>query len=64
MIENNTIIGSPQGGIRTVNQHSMISGNNISMNASYANDFCADIPADYTTCHNTIAIRPADAGFT
>lgn len=56
LIENNTIIGSPQGGIRTVNQHSTISGNDISMNATYANDFCADIPGDYTTvtgnnCH-------------
>jgi hypothetical protein len=56
LIENNTIIGSPQGGIRTVNQHSTISGNDISMNATYANDFCVDVPADYTTvtknnCH-------------
>jgi hypothetical protein len=56
LIENNTIIGSPQGGIRTVNQHSTISGNDISMNATYSNDFCADLPADYTmvtsnNCH-------------
>ncbi len=56
LIANNTIVGSPQGGIRTVNQHSTISGNDISMNATYSNDFCADIPADYTTvtdnnCH-------------
>jgi hypothetical protein len=54
LIENNTIIGSPQGGIRTVNQHSTISGNDISMNATYSNDFCVDIPADYTTVsHNS-----------
>lgn len=55
-ITGNTIVGSPQGGIRTVNQNSIISGNDISMNATYANDFCADIPANHTivtknTCH-------------
>ncbi|MGC1784335.1 MAG: hypothetical protein WA708_17565 [Acidobacteriaceae bacterium] len=55
-ISGNKIVGSPQGGVRTVNQHSTISGNDISMNATYSNDFCADVPADYTTvsgnnCH-------------
>lgn len=56
LIRGNTIIGSPQGGIRTVNQNSVISGNDISMNATYANDFCADIPGNNTmvtrnNCH-------------
>ncbi|MGC1781680.1 MAG: Ig domain-containing protein [Acidobacteriaceae bacterium] len=55
-ISGNKIVGSPQGGVRTVNQHSTISGNDVSMNATYSNDFCADVPADYTTvsgnnCH-------------
>lgn len=47
-IRDNRIVGSPQGGIRTVNQNSVISGNDISMNATYANDFCADVPANNT----------------
>ena len=63
LIEDNTIIGSPQGGIRTVNQHSVISGNNISMNASYANDFCADIPAAYTTVSNNNCHPTSGRGF-
>ncbi len=63
LIENNTIIGSPQGGIRTVNQHSTISGNDISMNATYANDFCADIPADYTTVTNNNCHPKSGRGF-
>jgi hypothetical protein len=63
LIENNTIIGSPQGGIRTVNQHSTISGNNISMNATYANDFCVDIPADYTTATNNNCHPKSGRGF-
>ncbi len=62
-IENNTIVGSPQGGVRTVNQHSVISGNDISMNASYANDFCADIPADYTTVSNNNCHPLSGRGF-
>jgi hypothetical protein len=63
LIENNTIIGSPQGGIRTVNQHSTISGNDISMNATYSNDFCADIPADYTTVTNNNCHPKSGRGF-
>jgi hypothetical protein len=63
LIENNTIVGSPQGGIRTVNQHSTISGNDISMNATYANDFCADIPADYTTVTNNNCHPKSGRGF-
>jgi hypothetical protein len=63
LIENNTIVGSPQGGIRTVNQHSVISGNDISMNATYSNDFCADIPADYTTVTNNNCHPKSGRGF-
>jgi hypothetical protein len=63
LIANNTIVGSPQGGIRTVNQHSVISGNDISMNATYANDFCADIPADYTTVTNNNCHPKSGRGF-
>ena len=63
LIENNTIVGSPQGGIRTVNQHSVISGNDISMNATYANDFCADIPADYTAVTNNNCHPKSGRGF-
>ena len=63
LIENNKIIGSPQGGVRTVNQHSTISGNDISMNATYSNDFCADIPADYTTVTNNNCHPKSGRGF-
>ncbi len=63
LIENNTIVGSPQGGIRTVDQHSTISGNDISMNATYANDFCADIPGDYTTVSNNNCHPKSGRGF-
>jgi hypothetical protein len=63
LIENNTIVGSPQGGVRTVNQHSTISGNDISMNATYANDFCADVPADYTTVTNNNCHPKSGRGF-
>ena len=63
LIENNTIVGSPQGGIRTVNQHSVISGNDIAMNATYSNDFCADIPADYTTVTNNNCHPKSGRGF-
>lgn len=63
IIENNKIVGSPQGGIRTVNQHSVISGNDISMNATYSNDFCADIPADYTTVSNNNCHPKSGRGF-
>jgi hypothetical protein len=63
LIENNKIVGSPQGGVRTVNQHSTISGNDISMNATYANDFCADIPADYTTVTNNNCHPKSGRGF-
>jgi hypothetical protein len=63
LIENNKIVGSPQGGVRTVNQHSTISGNDISMNATYSNDFCADIPADYTTVTNNNCHPKSGRGF-
>jgi hypothetical protein len=63
LIENNTIVGSPQGGIRTVNQHSTISGNDISMNATYSNDFCVDIPADYTTVSHNNCHPESGRGF-
>ncbi|MES2222504.1 MAG: hypothetical protein V4587_16255, partial [Acidobacteriota bacterium] len=63
LIENNKIIGSPQGGVRTVNQNSTISGNDISMNATYSNDFCADIPADYTTVTNNNCHPKSGRGF-
>ena len=62
-IENNTIMGSPQGGIRTVNQNSVISGNDISMNATYSNDFCADVPADSTTVTNNNCHPKSGRGF-
>lgn len=62
-ISGNTIVGSPQGGIRTVNQHSTISGNDISMNATYSNDFCADVPADYTTVSNNNCHPKSGRGF-
>jgi hypothetical protein len=63
LIENNTIVGSPQGGIRTVNQNSVISGNDISMNATYSNDFCADVPADSTTVTNNNCHPKSGRGF-
>ncbi len=63
LVENNTIIGSPQGGIRTNNQHTTISGNDISMNATYSNDFCADLPADYTTVTNNNCHPKSGRGF-
>ncbi|MES2219495.1 MAG: hypothetical protein V4587_00835 [Acidobacteriota bacterium] len=62
-IENNTIVGSPQGGVRTVNQNSVISGNDISMNATYSNDFCADVPADSTTVTNNNCHPKSGRGF-
>lgn len=62
-ISGNKIVGSPQGGVRTVNQHSTISGNDISMNATYSNDFCADVPADYTTVSNNNCHPISGRGF-
>jgi hypothetical protein len=62
-ISGNKIVGSPQGGIRTVDQHSTITGNDISMNATYSNDFCADVPADYTVVSNNNCHPISGRGF-
>lgn len=51
-IANNTIVGSPQGGIRTVDQNSTITGNDVSMNAFYSNDYCFEVSAAHTTVSN------------
>lgn len=56
IISGNTIIGGPQGGIRTVDQFSTITNNDVAMNATYSNDWCIEISADHTTatgnnCH-------------
>jgi hypothetical protein len=55
-IAENKIVGSPQGGVYSDNQHTVVAGNDISMNATYANDFCDAMAADYQTaidnnCH-------------
>ncbi len=47
-ITGNTITSSPQGGILTNDQHSIISGNDISMNSTYTNDFCVEVESEYT----------------
>lgn len=56
LIEGNKIVGSPQGGVYSDNQHTIVSGNDISMNAHYSNDFCDAMAADYqvatdNNCH-------------
>jgi hypothetical protein len=56
VISGNKIVGGPQGGIRTVDQYSTITNNDISTNANYSNDWCVEISADHTTatgnnCH-------------
>ena len=43
-IDNNKIVGSPQGGIRDTSTGAMVYQNDISQNATYANDFCVDVP--------------------
>ncbi len=43
-IDNNKIVGSPQGGIRDTSTSTNIYDNDISMNSRYANDFCVDVP--------------------
>ncbi len=45
-IDNNKIVGSPQGGIRDTSIGAAIYENDISMNATYANDFCVDAPGN------------------
>ncbi len=55
-IEGNTIIGSPQGGVYSDDQYTIVSGNDISMNAIDSNDFCDVIAADHqvfdhNNCH-------------
>ena len=52
IITGNKIVGSPQGGIRTVDQYSVIDNNNIDMNSRYANDWCIEISADHTLARN------------
>ena len=43
-IDNNKIVGSPQGGIRDTSTGATIYDNDISQNATYSNDFCVDVP--------------------
>ncbi len=55
-ISGNKLVGGPQGGIRTVDQYSTITNNDLAMNANYSNDWCVEISADHTTatgnnCH-------------
>lgn len=55
-IQANKIVGSPQGGVYSDNQHTVVSGNDITMNGRYANDFCDAMAADYqvaiaNNCH-------------
>ena len=52
VISGNKIIGSPQGGVYSDNQYTVVSGNDISMNARYANDFCDAMSADHQTFTN------------
>lgn len=42
-IDNNKIVGSPQGGIRDTSTDSHIFQNDISMTSTYSNDFCVDV---------------------
>lgn len=43
-IDNNKIVGSPQGGIRDTSTDAQVFQNDISMNSTYTNDFCVDVP--------------------
>jgi hypothetical protein len=51
-ITGNTIVGGPQGGIRSVNQNTTISNNDISMNSNYSNDYCFEVSAAGTKVTN------------
>ncbi len=51
-ITGNKLVGGPQGGIRSVNQNTMISNNDISMDAYYSNDYCFEVSAAGTTVTN------------
>ena len=51
-ITGNTIIGGPQGGIRSVNQNTVISNNDISMDSYYSNDYCFQVSANGTKVTN------------
>ncbi len=58
LISGNKIIGGPQGGIRSVDQYSTITNNDIAVNSFYSNDWCVEISADHSTasgnnCHPT-----------
>jgi hypothetical protein len=52
IITGNTIIGGPQGGIRSVNQNTIISNNDISMDSNYSNDYCFEVSAAGTKVTN------------
>lgn len=43
-IDNNKIVGSPQGGIRDTSRSAAIFQNDINMKSTYSNDFCVDVP--------------------
>ncbi len=43
-IDNNKIVGSPQGGIRDTSIGATIYQNDISQTSTYTNDFCVDVP--------------------
>ncbi|MGC1781127.1 MAG: hypothetical protein WA708_01250 [Acidobacteriaceae bacterium] len=56
LVQENKIVGSPQGGVYSDNQHTVVAGNDISMNSVYTNDFCDAMAADYQSatannCH-------------
>jgi hypothetical protein len=51
-ISGNTIVGGPQGGIRSVNQNTVISNNDISMDSNYSNDYCFQVSAAGTKVTN------------
>lgn len=48
----NTIIGSPQGGIRDTSDAAEIYNNDIGQNATYSNDFCIDVPGNGQMVHD------------
>lgn len=51
-IDNNKIIGSPQGGIRDTSTGAQIYQNDISQTSTYANDFCIDSPGQSQQIHD------------
>ncbi len=63
MISGNKIIGSPQGGVRSDNQNTVINGNDISMNSVSTNDFCADLPSDGQIAENNNCHPISGRGF-